>query len=137
MEVQRILIMGPADLADALGAKGRWTVSMALDTGKGTAQPPLSVAFASDPIIPANVPNLSKNSTSTCCIKVLTLLRRLPRILIPGFHTNQGMLIGDGASREGTTKAQYRIMLCRFLELQCHPTLAEAQEAQWSGKWKQ
>ena len=35
------------------------------------------------------------------------------------------------------TKAQYRIMLCRFLELRCHPTLAEAQEAQWSGKWKE
>ena len=91
MEVQRTLIMGLADLADALGAKGRWTVSMALDTGKGTAQPPLSAAFALDPIIPANVPNLSKNSTSTCCIKVLILWRCLPRILIPGFHTRQGI----------------------------------------------
>ena len=91
MEVQLILIMGPADLVDALGAKGRWTVSTALDTGKGTAQPPLSAAFASDPIIPANVPNLSKNSTSTYCIKVPILLTRLLRIPIPGFHTRQGV----------------------------------------------
>ena len=91
MEVQLILVMGPADSAGALGAKGRWTASMALDTGKGTAQLPLNAASASDPITPANAPNLSKNSTSTYCIKVPTLLMRLLRILIPGFHTRQGM----------------------------------------------
>ena len=91
MEDQVVSVMGLADSAAVSDVRGPWTVSMALDTGKGTVQLPSSAASAPAPITLASVVSLLKSSTSTYCIKVPTLLMRLLRIPIPGFHTRQGV----------------------------------------------
>ena len=65
MEDQVVSVMGLADSAAVSDVRGPWTVSMALDTGKGTVQLPSSAASALAPITQGSALNSIKKSTST------------------------------------------------------------------------
>ena len=65
MEDQVVSVMGLADSAAVSDVRGPWTVSMALDTGKGTVQLPSSAASAPAPITQGSALNSTKKSTST------------------------------------------------------------------------